>query len=584
MKKVLISLMLTAISASYGRSDLKYWEQVELPESYSASHVLSITVKGNQILLGTYGRGAFLTGADGTEWTVFDTTKGLSWDFILGGDWKDDYIILATLGDGVNISTDGGKKWERYGYNFFGVEYLYTVGAAIEGGLKYVPTADGLVVFDSVKDWHSITENNGLASQYIYDMMIRGDTIALGTLHGYSISYDRGSTWSNLAPNGKFTVNKLAACKVRAVAFEGTSLYAGCDDGLYVSRDKGQTWARSGAGKLTSEFVHDLVFDGRGDLWVASYKEIGRYSPDDGKWQLFNTRSGLPPGSINCLGITQTGEILAGTNHGLFRLTDKKPGKARGGRVDATFFKTEKLVHQWMLRPIGPDDQNCKDQTYLYGSTMGGNFRQHQGNEYNNPEGVPIRAVDSGVIVFTNPEIGHSVLRCDTKTGDNVTYAHYHHQNQILKQVGDRVMKGDTIGTIGKKGNVTNEHLHFEVAFTEKDSQTDVPTHTRNSELWVEPLPGCGTIVGSLVDAAGVPVPGARIYGVTKPIPTETPFSFAETYRDKVHPDETYDENFAIGDVPAGDYVIYANADDRSASVKVRVEAGKFTRVKLQLK
>jgi murein DD-endopeptidase MepM/ murein hydrolase activator NlpD len=516
---------------------------------------------------------------------VLDTSKGLSWNFILGGDWQGDYIIMATLGDGLNISIDGGQTWERYGYNFFGIEYLYTVDAIIHGNRKLVPTADGLVIFeDSIQAWRSITEKEGLASQYIYDIASHGDTIALGTLHGFSLSQDGGQTWLNFSPNGRFTSAGLPACKVRAVEFKGDFLYAGCDDGLYISSDKGATWARIGNEHLSSEFVHDLVFDNDGWLWVATYKEVAGYNLEKQQWRAFNEENGLPGGSINCLGATTKGQILAGTNYGLYQLSGNEPVKAEYFAVDSEFAQTEDPAHQWMLRPVSPDEQNCKDQTYLYGSTMGGNFRQHQGNEYNNPEGVPLLAVDNGEIVYTDTSIGHTVLKCDTKVDSITIYAHYHHQHEILRWVGDRVNRGDQIGMIGKRGNVTNEHLHFEVAVSPKDSAKDSVSSTRNSELWVEPLPGCGAIVGNLVDFDGNNISGARIYGITKPGPTETPFSFAETYMEKVHPSETYRENFVIGDVPAGDYLLTSRVGALISRVKVHVESGKFTKVRMQLK
>ncbi len=564
---------------------MEIWELVSLSEGYDDSHILSIDIKDKEILLGTYGRGGIFSRNNGELWVPFDTSSGLSWNFVLGGAWDDDFIILALLGDGVNISTDGGVHWERYGYNFFGVEYLYAVDAVIDGGAKYIPTADGLVVFeDSIQAWRAITEKEGLASQYIYDITLRGDMIALGTLHGYSISNDKGNTWRNFSPNGKFVTENLPMCKVRAVEFSGRSLYAGCDDGLFVSHDAGASWNRLGRENLASEFIRDLAFDGKGKLWIATYKEAAMFDPEKQAWRTYGIKDGLPEGGVNCLGIMHGDDILAGTNTGLYRLTSARPLKPTLTETDAAFDQTEEPLHQWMLRPISPEYQNLKDQTYLYGSTMGGNFRQHQGNEYNNPEGVPILAVDDGDIVYTDTSIGHTVLKCNTKSDTTTIYAHYHHQHEILKMVGERVKRGEAIGTIGKKGNVTNEHLHFEVAVSPRDSAKDSVSTTRNSELWVEPLPGCGTIVGMLKDSQGNAVPGARIYGVTKPIPTETPFSFAETYKEKVHPDELYGENFVIGDVPAGEYILRADIEGRKSRVKVRVEPGRVTRVVMTLR
>ena len=582
MKRVLILLGVSLLALSC-EGDMNSWQRVNLPEGYSDSHILSIDTNDNGILLGTFGRGALFSGDGGASWAVFDTSNGLSWNFILGGDWKDDYMILATLGDGLNISEDGGKSWERYGYNFFGIEYLYTVGAKIANGMKYVPTADGLVVFDSIADWRAITEKNGLSSQYIYDMKIKGDTVALGTLYGLSISFDGGKKWSNFAPNGEKDKLRRSLCKVRAVEFKGQDLFAGCDDGLYHSADNGKNWERLGKDILTSPHILDMVIDSDNNLWVAAYKEVASYNLGFHGWITFDISGGLPEGSINCLGITSAGEILAGTHNGLYRLEKGRPLPPTVRQVDAEFTTAEEPVHQWMLRPVAPEHQNLKDQTYLYGSTMGGNFRQHQGNEYNAPEGTPLLAVDDGIIVFIDKEIGHLVLKCDRREGDLFVYAHYHHQLEILKKVGDKVKRGEVIGKIGKKGNVTNEHLHFEVSLSTVDDSNQ-ESDTRNSELWVEPLSGTGTIAGLLSDSDGNPVGGARIYGVTKPIPTESPFSFAETYQDKVNPDESYGENFVIGDVPEGEYTLICHHDGKSAAARVLVEAGKITTVKMVLK
>jgi hypothetical protein len=582
MKRIITVLLLSAAILSCGKDEVKNWKRYSLPEGYSNSHILSIDSKGSSILIGTYGKGALFSDNNGQSWAVFDTGSGLSWNFILGGDWDGDYIILATLGDGLNISTDYGKSWKRYGYNFFGIEYLYTVDARIKDGEKYVPTADGLVIFENIDDWNALDESDGIGSQYIYDMKMKDNTIALGTLHGFSISRDVGESWLSMSPNGKYTPEQIPASKVRAVEFKGDMLFAGCDDGLFYSKDGGKKWEAFGTDYLTSPYIRDLVIDQDQNLWIATYKEAAAYNIKKKQWTVYNTENGLPPGGINCIDISSKGEVLAGTNTGLFRLEKGPAEVVEEPAIDMAFVETAEPKHQWMLRPVRPYDQNLKDQTYLYGSTMGGNFRQHQGNEYNAPEDTPLRAVDDGMIVYIDKEIGHSVLKCDHKEGDFFVYAHYHHQHKIIKNVGDRVKRGDIIGGIGKKGNVTNEHLHFEVSLSKLDD-SNRESNTRNPELWVETLPGTGTIVGKVVDENGNPVPGARVYGVTKPVPTETPFSFAETYKDSVHADEAYNENFVIGDVPTGSYILIVEANGKRSTVSVKVEADKITEVVMRL-
>jgi hypothetical protein len=114
------------------------------------------------------------------------------------------------------------------------------------------------------------------------------------------------------------------------------------------------------------------------------------------------------------------------------------------------------------------------------------------------------------------------------------------------------------------------------------DPEVRYPPDTRNPQLWIEPLPGTGAIAGRVLDESGEPVPGARVYGVVKPEPRETPFSFAETYEDRAHPDPVFGENFAIGDVPAGEWVLGAEIGGRRVYRRVRVEPGRVTEVELR--
>ena len=83
-------------------------------------------------------------------------------------------------------------------------------------------------------------------------------------------------------------------------------------------------------------------------------------------------------------------------------------------------------------------------------------------------------------------------------------------------------------------------------------------------------------------DAQGREVRQARIYGLVKPEPQETPFSYAETYGDLAHPDPVLHEHFAVGDVPAGEYDLGVSIGGTTVFRHVRVEAGKLTWVEFR--
>ena len=48
------------------------------------------------------------------------------------------------------------------------------------------------------------------------------------------------------------------------------------------------------------------------------------------------------------------------------------------------------------------------------------------------------------------------------------------------------------------------------------------------------------------------------------------------------HPDPAYREHFAVGDVPAGEYVVGTTIDGRKVFKRIRVEAGKVTWVEFR--
>ena len=77
-------------------------------------------------------------------------------------------------------------------------------------------------------------------------------------------------------------------------------------------------------------------------------------------------------------------------------------------------------------------------------------------------------------------------------------------------------------------------------------------------------------------------MPGARIHGLVVPEPRETPQSFVETYRERAHPHPLYREHFAIGSVPAGDYVLGTEIDGRRVWRRVRVVEGQVTWVEFR--
>ena len=395
--------------------------------------------------------------------------------------------------------------------------------------------------------------------------------------NGWGLSTDGGKTWKNwefgqLGPEWQYVAPN-------GIGTRGDTTYIATADGIKLTWDDGRTWrvitdsigattaTDSVWGRIENQYVLTLQVDNDGDppeLWIRTVKGA-ETSMDGGRTWTRNA-----PGSWR-------------------EITDGPP------RPDTTAVPRAGTIarpkHTWFKRPIARTDQPYIDQTYRFGSTMGGNFQPHQGVEFNNADGTPVHAIGDGVVVHSGPA-ERGALTVAIKHDRRLTvdgkqlylFSVYYHNSKLLRHVGDRVKAGDAIALVGNTGRATNDHMHLEVHASPFDStrlivdpEVRYPPYNTNPELWIEPLPGTGMIAGQVWDSAGKPVQQARIYGLVKPQPRETPFSFIETYGPRNHSDPVYKEHFAISDVPPGTYVLGVEIAGKRVFRQVKVAAGKLT-------
>jgi murein DD-endopeptidase MepM/ murein hydrolase activator NlpD len=222
--------------------------------------------------------------------------------------------------------------------------------------------------------------------------------------------------------------------------------------------------------------------------------------------------------------------------------------------------------HYWMSRPIAEEYTNFVDRNYPYGSTGGGKYRVHHGYEFQNPRGTPIIAPAESTVVFAGEDLSTQfgpqthyygflvVLRLDAvdPTGGQPIFMLFGHMDTIEVEVGDRVEAGDQIGTVGNSGVALGAHLHFEVRLGDMYDFNSV----RNPDLWLGQFNGFGTLVGRVEDGNGNPLPEVTVT-VRDVDGAYVPF-YTWTYADDtVQPDDTWEENFTLGDLPEGWYRVY---------------------------
>jgi murein DD-endopeptidase MepM/ murein hydrolase activator NlpD len=118
--------------------------------------------------------------------------------------------------------------------------------------------------------------------------------------------------------------------------------------------------------------------------------------------------------------------------------------------------------------PLQPASRGGKRFLWPVRGRIISNFGPREGGLHNDginiaaPNGVPIVAADNGVVAYAGQELrvfGNLLL---IKHADGWTSA-YAHAQRILVKRGDRVKRGQAIGTIGTTGSVTRPQLHFEL-------------------------------------------------------------------------------------------------------------------------
>jgi murein DD-endopeptidase MepM/ murein hydrolase activator NlpD len=86
---------------------------------------------------------------------------------------------------------------------------------------------------------------------------------------------------------------------------------------------------------------------------------------------------------------------------------------------------------------------------------------RHKGVDLNAPKGTAVFAALDGEVIFSgrHKQYGNYVV---LDHGNGVVTLYAHHQLNLV-QIGDIVRRGQKIAEVGRTGNATGPHLHFEL-------------------------------------------------------------------------------------------------------------------------
>ncbi|MDC0886428.1 M23 family metallopeptidase [Altererythrobacter sp.] len=123
------------------------------------------------------------------------------------------------------------------------------------------------------------------------------------------------------------------------------------------------------------------------------------------------------------------------------------------------------------------------DLTDTFTDARGGGERLHEAIDIMAPKGTSVVAAAAGTIekLFRSDAGGKTIY---VRSEDGLTIHYYAHLDQYAEglQEGQRVRRGQRLGTVGSTGNASAEspHLHFAILRTTKDAEWWEPANSVN--------------------------------------------------------------------------------------------------------
>ncbi len=265
------------------------------------------------------------------------------------------------------------------------------------------------------------------------------------------------------------------------------------------------------------------------------------------------------------------------------RFTFPTPGPAPISAWRAPLYDTPWALgpndHFFFSRPIAANERNWPIADYRYGGTFFSSGIVHTGIDIPSPLHTPIFAAGNGRVVWAGYGLYYGNNDPNDPYGLAVTILHdfgyqgqriytvYAHMDRINVITGQEVKTGDQLGIIGTTGLTTGPHVHFEVRMERNSYFT-----TFNPELWLAPPEGSGVLVGRLLNTNGSFLTQQDIYIRDKQTRERW---VVRTYGNQaVNSDPYYQENLVLSDLPAGEYEISVDYQDKTYKQIIEVFPG----------
>ena len=212
----------------------------------------SLTLNGTTLFAGTDGGGAFMSLDNGANWSV------------VGGGITNYYVralaangsnVFAGTGAGMFVSYNNGNSWTNFSN---GLTISDVRAILIKDTLVFAATYGGGIFRSGINANNWVAVNTGITTNYIYSLSYSDSVIyAASSNKGIFTSTCNGNSWSNI----NSTNNQLLDDWVNYVLAYGTKIFAATYHGMCVSSNKGQTWTTINNGLLNKD-IRSLAYNG----------------------------------------------------------------------------------------------------------------------------------------------------------------------------------------------------------------------------------------------------------------------------------------------------------------------------------
>ncbi len=291
---------------------------VAIDSGLTDSSVVALTADGSELWAGMNDGGLFFAGNNGDTWS--NLSSGLLANpavNVFSGSGEN--ILCGTSNYGtVFLSEDAGMDWTRANLRLED-SYSEVLSLALQGNSVFAGTF-GEGIFHSTdggENW--ITVNNGLmVNTDITALAFDGTTLFAGTGVGLYLSTDNGASWNSSSDLSYIGVNAL-------VVTDGNILAGTYGNGIYISYDEGQLWFPSDSGFNSLPWegncptVNTFVVSGHDVFAGTSDSGIFRSSDEGMHWTPVST--GLTSTDVLSLASVAS-DLFAGTMNGVFLSTN----------------------------------------------------------------------------------------------------------------------------------------------------------------------------------------------------------------------------------------------------------------------